>query len=101
FSACATASARALNRRPDTHSWLRSIRSSQGLLPVHRKGDARHAHRRAGPEWRERFTVGMVRPEGLEPPAYWFEASRSIQLSYGRGPRAIILTRATEPGAMV
>ena len=28
--------------------------------------------------------MGMVRPEGLEPPAYWFEASRSIQLSYGR-----------------
>ena len=28
----------------------------------------------------------MVRPEGLEPPAYWFEASRSIQLSYGRAP---------------
>jgi hypothetical protein len=27
----------------------------------------------------------MVRPEGLEPPAYWFEANRSIQLSYGRG----------------
>ena len=26
----------------------------------------------------------VVRPEGLEPPAYWFEASRSIQLSYGR-----------------
>ena len=26
----------------------------------------------------------MVRPEGLEPPAYWFEASRSIRLSYGR-----------------
>src|SRR5580704_16921112 len=26
----------------------------------------------------------MVRPEGLEPPAYWFEASRSIQLSYRR-----------------
>jgi hypothetical protein len=25
-----------------------------------------------------------VRPEGLEPPAYWFEANRSIQLSYGR-----------------
>ena len=30
------------------------------------------------------FAEGMVRPEGLEPPAYWFEASRSIQLSYGR-----------------
>jgi hypothetical protein len=27
---------------------------------------------------------GMVRPEGLEPPAYRFEACRSIQLSYGR-----------------
>jgi adenylate cyclase class 2 len=26
----------------------------------------------------------MARPEGLEPPACWFEASRSIQLSYGR-----------------
>ena len=26
----------------------------------------------------------MVRPEGLEPPAYRFEACRSIQLSYGR-----------------
>ena len=26
----------------------------------------------------------MARPEGLEPPAYWFEANRSIQLSYGR-----------------
>ena len=26
----------------------------------------------------------LVRPAGLEPAAYWFEASRSIQLSYGR-----------------
>lgn len=26
----------------------------------------------------------LVRPEGLEPPALWFEATRSIQLSYGR-----------------
>ncbi len=29
----------------------------------------------------------VARPEGLEPPAYWFEASRSIQLSYGRVKR--------------
>ena len=28
--------------------------------------------------------VRLVRPEGLEPPAYRFEACRSIQLSYGR-----------------
>ena len=26
----------------------------------------------------------VMRPAGLEPAAYWFEASRSIQLSYGR-----------------
>ena len=26
----------------------------------------------------------MVRPEGDEPPTYWFVASCSIQLSYGR-----------------
>ena len=29
----------------------------------------------------------LVRPAGLEPAAYWFEASRSIQLSYGRTSR--------------
>ena len=37
----------------------------------------------------------MVRPEGLEPPAYWFEASRSIQLSYGR--TASIVTGLSDP----
>ena len=31
----------------------------------------------------------VVRPEGLEPPAYWFEANRSIQLSYGRGSSSL------------
>jgi hypothetical protein len=31
------------------------------------------------------FKEAVARPEGLEPPAYWFEANRSIQLSYGRG----------------
>jgi hypothetical protein len=31
----------------------------------------------------------LVRPEGLEPPAYRFEACRSIQLSYGRADRRL------------
>ena len=30
----------------------------------------------------------MVRPERFELPTYWFVASRSIQLSYGRIPKA-------------
>ena len=32
-----------------------------------------------------------LRPAGLEPAAYWFEASRSIQLSYGRKKRSKIV----------
>ncbi len=37
-----------------------------------------------------------MRPAGLEPAAYWFEASRSIQLSYGRalGPKIIARTES-------
>ena len=31
-----------------------------------------------------------MRPERLELPAYWFEASRSIQLSYGRACNLIL-----------
>jgi hypothetical protein len=44
--------------------------------------------------------VCLVRPAGLEPAAYWFEASRSIQLSYGRalGPKIIARTEAA-PGS--
>ena len=47
----------------------------------------------------------MVRPERLELPAYWFEASRSIQLSYGRTPRSrdpvriLSFRAALRPGA--
>ena len=37
----------------------------------------------------------MVRPAGLEPAAYWFEASRSIQLSYGRADEDHIIPRPT------
>ena len=42
----------------------------------------------------ESTTAGcfLARPERLELPTYWFEASRSIHLSYGRA-RAIISAR--------
>jgi hypothetical protein len=33
---------------------------------------------------KRRERIRMVRPEGVEPPTYWFVASCSIQLSYGR-----------------
>jgi hypothetical protein len=38
----------------------------------------------------------MVRPEGVEPPTYWFVASCSIQLSYGRTLRLGNFPRITE-----
>src|SRR5262249_26701495 len=33
--------------------------------------------------------LGVARPEGIEPPAYRFEACRSIQLSYGRPEQVV------------
>ncbi len=39
----------------------------------------------------------MVRPEGVEPPTYWFVASCSIQLSYGRTLHLRQPTKNTEP----
>jgi hypothetical protein len=39
-----------------------------------------------GRPWRgaRRIMIALARPEGLEPPAYRFEACCSIQLSYER-----------------
>ena len=37
----------------------------------------------------------MARPEGLEPPAYRFEACRSIQLSYGRARSSSLVDAST------
>src|SRR5262245_44966975 len=33
-----------------------------------------------------KLLIQLARPERLELPTYWFEASRSIHLSYGRAP---------------
>jgi hypothetical protein len=41
---------------------------------------------------------GVVRPERLELPTYWFEASRSIQLSYGRTTGHYMSARRTNRG---
>ena len=38
----------------------------------------------------------MVRPEGVEPPTYWFVASCSIQLSYGRGKQVILTLKIAD-----
>ena len=54
---------------------------------------------RLGPtrSWRLKGEVttsewGLARPEGFEPPASWFEAKRSIRVSYGR-PASMIAHR--------
>ena len=39
----------------------------------------------------------MVRPEGIEPPAYRFEACRSIHLSYGRTSKHEVYLLRTAP----
>src|SRR5437899_6223809 len=43
---------------------------------------------------RRSVAVSMARPEGIEPPAYRFEACRSIQLSYGRARQARAVRKA-------
>ena len=48
--------------------------------PLHLPLQRGAAFRRRGPQTSEK----MARPERLELPTYWFVASRSIQLSYGR-----------------
>jgi hypothetical protein len=40
---------------------------------------------------REKYCGGMARPERFELPTNWFEASYSIQLSYGRIPTTAMM----------
>ena len=57
--------------------------NGEGGSPLERyvqKWGKKHAHKEGELEVNGR----MVRPEGVEPPTYWFVASCSIQLSYGR-----------------
>ena len=44
--------------------------------------------------------IELARPEGLEPPAYRFEACRSIQLSYGRARRSFYFFAAAMNASM-
>jgi hypothetical protein len=37
-------------------------------------------------------TTWVIRPEGIEPPTSWFEARRSVRLSYGRTEAATIVS---------
>ena len=37
-----------------------------------------------------RLNEVLMRPEGVEPPAFWSVAKRSIQLSYGRGFQSVL-----------
>jgi hypothetical protein len=62
---------------------LRGVVRPEGLEPA--SAEQRETLRAWGRPRRDQLAKSeLVRPEGLEPPAYWFEASRSIQLSYGR-----------------
>src|SRR5882762_3950088 len=68
--------------------WIGHEREGLGILlgiPVN------PASRLRNPFSRKSFNLKgfLARPERLELPTYWFEASRSIQLSYGRA-RVII-----------
>src|SRR5271157_1172886 len=47
-----------------------------------------------GMRGRPRF---LARPERLELPTYWFEASRSIHLSYGRATTSILAAPTLPP----
>ena len=53
-----------------------SLRSTQRLA-ISASSCSLTTHR-LHPDWE------LVRPEGVEPPAFWSVAKRSIQLSYGR-----------------
>ena len=58
---------------------------------------------RIPPRLTGRVQLILARPEGLEPPAYWFEANRSIQLSYGRVLSLYVphrVEQGDEPGSL-
>jgi hypothetical protein len=45
--------------------------------------------------------VSMVRPAGIEPTTSWFEARRSIQLSYGRMKMTVMIERRSRQALLI
>jgi hypothetical protein len=61
--------------------------------------DSRFTAKRQTANCKRPPSTELVRPEGFEPPAYGFEARRSIQLSYGRAREPIeFITTSTISG---
>jgi hypothetical protein len=72
-------------------SALGRIRSSTGRPPPSNAPDVEPdaSHEDLSMDLSAKCLKILVRPERLELPTYWFEASRSIQLSYGRPFRSL------------
>ena len=64
-------------------SEAKSARDREGSRNRSRRAPARRDASRRAPG-APASAAKLARPEGVEPPAYRFEACRSIQLSYGR-----------------
>ena len=67
-------------KKIDISRGLKDLKPLGGVIPLSRRESCRIPER-ALVASRSTLPKNLARPEGLEPPTYWFEASRSIQLS--------------------